>query len=415
MSFDQLATAYRAMEWTLAGGKLQRCRTALLPHLASAREVLVVGEGPGRWIEAACAAMPSARFTVVDASAQMVSKAKSAWRTVGGSGERIRFFEARLPCALPRPAAGYDLVVTSFFLDCFAPEPLAEIVACLGAAASREARWLVCDFRLPKRGLARWRAQAVLALAHWFFRQVTDISARRLTDPSGVLSGQGFELEIEVLSDWGLLSASLWGRRPVSPAFAGASGSWGLDLGMSHTAPHPEAKDLFDFCARCGARRTESLAPGTNPYRCESCGFTYYFNTASAVAVFIEDADGQVLFIRRGREPAQGKLAMAGGFTDPGETGEQATRREIREELGLELAEVRYVGTWPNVYQAGGFIVHVLDIFYRARLASTDMTLDADEVSGAEWLDPAQVDPADIAFPSMRNALAAYLAGKAEG
>lgn len=167
---------------------------------------------------------------------------------------------------------------------------------------------------------------------------------------------------------------------------------------------------MFRFCARCGERRTAGAVAGANPFRCGACGFTYYFNTASAVAVFIEDGDGRVLFIRRGRDPAKGKLALAGGFTDPDETGEQATRREIREELGLELADVGYIGTWPNVYHAGGFVVHVLDIFYRACLASTELTLNADEVSGAEWLDPARVDPADIAFPSMRRALTAYLA-----
>jgi NADH pyrophosphatase NudC (nudix superfamily) len=178
---------------------------------------------------------------------------------------------------------------------------------------------------------------------------------------------------------------------------------------MSDPIPDGEAKDLFRFCARCGEPRGVAAVAGTNPYRCGVCGFTYYFNTASAVAVLIEDADGRVLFIRRGREPAKGKLAMAGGFTDPGETGEEATRREIREELGLELADIEYVGTWPNVYHAGGFVVHVLDIFYRARLATTAMTLDPDEVSGAEWLDPCGVDPAEIAFPSMRAALAAYL------
>jgi NADH pyrophosphatase NudC (nudix superfamily) len=179
---------------------------------------------------------------------------------------------------------------------------------------------------------------------------------------------------------------------------------------MDDPAAPPEAKDMFRFCARCGERRTAVGTPWTNPFRCGACGFTYYFNTASAVAVFIEDGAGRVLFIRRGRDPAEGKLALAGGFTDPGETGEEATRREIREELGLELSEVGYIGAWPNVYHAGGFVVHVLDIFYRARLASTEMTLNADEVSGAEWLDPARVDPADIAFPSMRSALAAYLA-----
>jgi NAD+ diphosphatase len=175
-----------------------------------------------------------------------------------------------------------------------------------------------------------------------------------------------------------------------------------------HDAPL-EAKDHFQCCPRCASPRGEQASPGANPFRCGACGFAYYFNTASAVAVFIEDEEGRVLFIRRGREPARGKLAMAGGFTDPGETGEEAARREIREELGLELAAIGYLGTWPNLYHAGGFVVHVLDIFYHARLASTGMTLDPDEVSGAEWLDPGTVDPAEIAFPSMRNALAAYL------
>jgi NADH pyrophosphatase NudC (nudix superfamily) len=172
-----------------------------------------------------------------------------------------------------------------------------------------------------------------------------------------------------------------------------------------------EAKELFCFCPRCGTRQACAEGGGSNPFRCAACGFTYYFNTSSAVAVLIEDGEGRVLFIRRGREPAKGKLAMAGGFTDPGETGEEATRREIREELGLELGELSYVGSWPNVYHAGGFVVHVLDVFYRARLASTEMTLDADEVSGAEWLDPDRVDPDEIAFPSMRAALASYCRG----
>ncbi|MFN0130849.1 MAG: NUDIX domain-containing protein [Verrucomicrobiales bacterium] len=171
----------------------------------------------------------------------------------------------------------------------------------------------------------------------------------------------------------------------------------------------PTAAELFRYCPRCASGTRAEAAVGVNPFRCGHCGFTFYFNTASAVAVIIEDGEGRVLFIRRGREPAKGKLAMAGGFTDPGETGEEATRREIQEELGLQLADLRYLGTWPNVYHAGGFAVPVLDIFYQARLATTTLTLDPDEVSGAEWLDPRGVDPQSIAFPSMRQALAAYL------
>lgn len=178
---------------------------------------------------------------------------------------------------------------------------------------------------------------------------------------------------------------------------------------MSEWNVTPTAAELFRYCPRCASECRAESTVGINPFRCGQCGFTFYFNTASAVAVIIEDAEGRVLLIRRGREPAKGKLAMAGGFTDPGETGEEATRREIREELGLELDELHYLGTWPNMYHAGGFTVPVLDIFFRARLATTTLTLDPDEVSGAEWLDPREVDPHMIAFSSMRQALAAYL------
>ena len=166
-----------------------------------------------------------------------------------------------------------------------------------------------------------------------------------------------------------------------------------------------QAFEHFHHCARCGAGRTGDTS---NPYHCSACGFTYHFNTASAVAVFIEAPDGRCLFIRRAREPSAGKLALAGGFTDAGETGEEATRREIREEVGLELGELTYVGSWPNFYQAGGFTVPVLDLFFRAPLASETVTLARDEVSGIEWLHPLDVALEDLAFPSMRSAVAAY-------
>jgi len=177
---------------------------------------------------------------------------------------------------------------------------------------------------------------------------------------------------------------------------------------MSPTSPVPGASDLFAHCPRCGQLRSAGVTPGRNPFHCPACQFTFYFNTASAVAVIIEGIDGRILLIRRGREPAKGRLAMPGGFTDPGETGEVATRREIREELGLELADLTYLGSWPNVYHAGGFAVPVLDIFFRARLASATMTLDPEEVSGADWFDPLQIELEHIAFPSMRSALTFY-------
>jgi NADH pyrophosphatase NudC (nudix superfamily) len=183
---------------------------------------------------------------------------------------------------------------------------------------------------------------------------------------------------------------------------------------MSHPAKPPigqpaaahGAVSQFAFCPRCAAPRAGDPA---NPFRCRGCGFTYFFNTASAVAVFIHDQRGRCLFIRRAREPSRGMLALAGGFTDPGESGEEATRREIREELGIELGPLEFVGAWPNRYHAGGFTVPVLDLFFCAPAASLVLNPHRDEVGAVEWLRPEDVDPAELAFPSMRTALRAFL------
>ncbi len=212
MSFDTLAPFYRAMESVVAGRRLQRCRTTLLPVVRGAREILVAGEGPGRWIEAACGALPEARITVVDASARMLREAEKAWRGAGGTPERIRFVHARLPDEGLFPPGRFDLIVTPFFLDCFAPEEMQAVISSLAPWLTREAQWLVCDFQMPRRGMARWRAQVSLALAHVFFRVTTGISARRWTDPRPFLTAQGFVPQWEVLTDWGLLGATLWGR-----------------------------------------------------------------------------------------------------------------------------------------------------------------------------------------------------------
>lgn len=178
---------------------------------------------------------------------------------------------------------------------------------------------------------------------------------------------------------------------------------------MNHlpSSPHsPLAVDFFLHCPQCGTPRSQH---DSARFACARCGFTYYFNVASAVAVFIENEVGECLWIRRALPPAEGCLALPGGFTDPGETAEEAARREIREELGLSLTALHYLGSWPNFYHAGRFGVPVLDLFFRAPLVGSTPTPAAEEVSAFTWQHATAINPAELAFPSMRSALAAYL------
>ena len=208
MNFNRLARHYDWLEALTAGGRLQRARTHWLDALAGRRRILSVGEGHGRFAAACLARFPEAELTCVEASPAMLAVAQA--RTRGMTG-RVRW-EGRDALAW-QPDQAYDAIVTCFFLDCFTPDALAAVVGHLGACATENAVWLVSDFNVPSRGLARWRARAVHALMYAFFRIVTKLPARRLTPPDAELERQGFVLTGRHETEWGLLRADVWERR----------------------------------------------------------------------------------------------------------------------------------------------------------------------------------------------------------
>jgi ADP-ribose pyrophosphatase YjhB (NUDIX family) len=135
-----------------------------------------------------------------------------------------------------------------------------------------------------------------------------------------------------------------------------------------------------------------------------------YFSAAIATAAFVRREDGRVLFIRRAKEPGRGKLAPPGGFVDIGETAEAAVARELREEVGLELSDLTFLCSHPNEYPYGGVTYPVLDFFFTARARVSAAARALDDVESFEWLEPERVSPEDMAFTSMKEALALFQA-----
>ena len=84
MSFDRLAPYYRAMECMLAGGRLQQCRVAWLGEVCASGNILLVGEGHGRFLETCVRRFPSAHIVCVDASMGMLQVAERRWQKAGG-------------------------------------------------------------------------------------------------------------------------------------------------------------------------------------------------------------------------------------------------------------------------------------------------------------------------------------------
>jgi NAD+ diphosphatase len=130
------------------------------------------------------------------------------------------------------------------------------------------------------------------------------------------------------------------------------------------------------FCGQCG-EPTRPLAD-QRARQCPKCGLAAYPRLAPAVITLVERNDGRVLLARNAgfSEPFYSCLA---GFVEPGETLEEAVRREVREEVGIEVRNIRYFGSQPWPFP------HSLMIGFEAELASGELRPDGREITEAAW------------------------------
>ena len=170
---------------------------------------------------------------------------------------------------------------------------------------------------------------------------------------------------------------------------------------------HPLEK--FRFCPVCGSSRF--VENNFKSKRCGECGFVYYANPCSATAAFIVNDRHELLVVRRAKEPAKGTLDLPGGFCDMGETVEEGMRREIKEETGLEVTDIRYLFSSPNVYMYSGMGVHTLDMDFLVPVHGPLPAVKADDdAAEAHWIPVSEVNPADFGLTSIRNAVVRFLA-----
>lgn len=157
---------------------------------------------------------------------------------------------------------------------------------------------------------------------------------------------------------------------------------------------------IFKYCPRCGSKTFS--AESNKALHCENCSFVYYINMSAATAVLIFDNQEQLLLTTRGREPAKGLLDLPGGFIDLGETAEDAIRREVTEELNIELEELTFFGSFPNRYVYADVLYQTLDIVFKAKAKSFDSIKANDDVTGFCFRNPLLVNEEEIGLESIR-------------
>jgi NAD+ diphosphatase len=132
------------------------------------------------------------------------------------------------------------------------------------------------------------------------------------------------------------------------------------------------------FCGRCGNPTERSRTERVRT--CSVCGFGCYPRLSPAIIALIE-RDGRALLARNARFSLPFFSTLA-GFVEVGESLEGAVEREIHEEAGIRIADIRYFGSQPWPFTGS------LMIGFTARWASGDIVADPTEIADADWFAP---------------------------
>jgi len=117
------------------------------------------------------------------------------------------------------------------------------------------------------------------------------------------------------------------------------------------------SKKEVHFCPFCAGRLEDKEVHGRVRLVCTQCREIYYQNPVPAATALVLNHQSQLLLGRRAVEPAYGQWCLPGGFIEIGETMEQASLRELKEETGLEGRIASFVGCFAQTSRQYGAVI----------------------------------------------------------
>ena len=129
------------------------------------------------------------------------------------------------------------------------------------------------------------------------------------------------------------------------------------------------------FCGRCGIEL--KMKTTERAKECPQCGLLHFPRLAPAIIVLVER--GNELLLARSRHFLPGMYSVLAGFVEPGESLEEAVVREVKEEVGMDVKDIKYFGSQPWPFP------HSLMIGFTATYAGGEISLDDSEIEEAGW------------------------------
>jgi len=162
-----------------------------------------------------------------------------------------------------------------------------------------------------------------------------------------------------------------------------------LEIGaVMHAVALANWHDVHPRCARCGEPTISILGGSTR--KCPTCEAEHYPRTDSAVIVLVRDREDRILLGRQKIWPAK-RFSTFAGFLEPGESLEACVVREVAEEAGVSLSEIRYLGSQPWPFPAS-----IMLSFTAVTDNPEDAEADGEEIEAIRWYSREQI-AADIA------------------
>ena len=162
------------------------------------------------------------------------------------------------------------------------------------------------------------------------------------------------------------------------------------------------------YCSRCGTPVEQVLHERAK--KCPSCGLTSYPRLSPAMIVSVErlSAGGTELLLARNNRHPSGFYSVLAGFVEPGESLEECVRREVCEEVGLEIQNIRYFGSQPWPFP------NSLMIAFTADYAGGTISLEEEELADAGWFSADALPPVPPPVSIARQLIDAFVARNVE-
>ena len=174
------------------------------------------------------------------------------------------------------------------------------------------------------------------------------------------------------------------GLRDLAPVLSQAEGGM-----VAHAVGLLNWHRRHRFCANCGAP-TEAREAG-HVRVCPACGAQHHPRTDPVVIMLVTDGD-RALLGRQAQWPA-GRYSALAGFVEPGESLEEAVAREVREEAGVQVADVRYRSSQPWPFPSS------LMLGFAARWAGGEPAVLDGELEDVGWFTRAAIVGGDVLLP----------------